>query len=58
MLGGESVFGGVTIRRTVTTKRGPACLTGAQVHPSCGNLDAFLAHSAVREFDLRNRLYM
>ena len=55
MLGAESVFGGVAIWRTVTTKRDPACLTGAQVHPSGANLVAFLAHAAGRDFNLRDR---
>ncbi len=51
---GERVFGSMTIRRTVTTKRGAARLTSAQVDPLCAQLDALFAHSAGREFNLRN----
>src|SRR5713101_2595527 len=36
------MFRGVLIRRTVTTERGSARLTRAEVDPSCPNLDALL----------------
>ena len=58
MLGAESVFGGVAIWRTVTTKRGLACLTSAQVHPLRAQLEAFLAHATGSWFNLCNRFYV
>jgi hypothetical protein len=58
MLAAECVFGRVTVRRTVTTKGGPAGLTSAQVNPGRANLDALFALSADRGFNLRNRFYV
>ena len=55
MVAGERMFGGVTVWGTVTTKRGFAGLTRAQVNPECANLDALLALAHLRESNLRYR---
>ena len=58
MFGGVRVFRGVTIGRVVTTKRGAAGLTCAQVNPEGANLDALLALASLPESDLHDRFYV
>ena len=49
------VFGGVAIRRVVTTVSATTCLAGPQMQPLRTNLHALRTLSALWVFDARNR---
>jgi len=52
------VFAGVTIRRAVATERDATRLARAQVNPARANLHAFFAFTALRMFDVNDRVEM
>src|SRR5207249_1150960 len=58
MRGRASVFAGVSVWRTVATKRNATRLTRAQMNPARTDLHAFFTFAALRLLDRFNRVEM